>query len=268
MSFTVCSFNCNGIRAAHRKGLLAWLDENRPDLLLLQEVRAWPDQVPPEVRCPVGYNSRWVNAVRKGYAGVALYSRVPVDRVVVGTGHEWADDEGRVLRVDVGGWTFASVYVPSGSASEERRARKVPHRPPRWGGRAGRRAGGRPTRVGADWNIAHTELDIWNPKGNAKNSGFLPQERAWVDRVLASGWVDVHRALHPGEGGVYSWWSNRGKARAKDRGWRLDYLLAANGAEERAEQSWVDPRKDLSDHAPVWGRFAGELYREGRLGPF
>jgi len=268
VSFTVCSLNCNGLRAAHKKGFLKWLAKAKPDLVLLQEVRAWPDQVKPELRSPPGYNAHWVSARKKGYSGVAIYSRVPVSRAVVGSGLDWGDDEGRVLRVDFEGWTFASVYVPSGSSSEERQARKERYLDHLAAWLEDLRQEGRPTVVGADWNIAHTPLDIWNPTGNKKNSGFLPHERAWVDRLLATGWVDIHRQLNPDVQGPYSWWSNRGKARTKDRGWRLDWLLGTPAAAELATESWVGRSRNLSDHAPVFVRFSPDLYREGRVGVF
>jgi exodeoxyribonuclease-3 len=236
--------------------------------LLLQEVRAWPEQVSPELRSPPGYNAHWVNARKKGYAGVAVYCRVPVDLAVVGSGLDWGDQEGRVLRIDFQGWTFVSLYVPSGSGSDERQARKDIYLAHLSDWLAALRAEGRPTVIGADWNIAPTELDIWNPKGNKKNSGFLPHERAWVADQLATGWVDLHRQLNPGVQGPYSWWSNRGQARAKDRGWRLDWLLGTNGAEALATESWVDTTLNLSDHAPTVVRFSADLYREGELGIF
>lgn len=268
MSFTVCSLNCNGLRAADKKGFLGWLAKHKPDLLLLQEIRAWPDQVKPELRSPPGYNSHWVPARKKGYAGVAVYSRVPIERAVVGSGLDWADDEGRVLRVDFAGWTFVSLYVPSGSSGDEGQARKDRYLAHLATYLEALRAEGRPAVVGADWNIAHTALDIWNPIGNKDNSGFLPHERAWVDDLLATGWVDLHRQLSPGVQGPYSWWSNRGQARAKDRGWRLDWLLGTPAAAAVATESWVDTSLNLSDHAPTCVRFTGDLYRDGRVGVF
>ncbi len=266
MAFTVCTLNCNGLRAAHRKGFLSWLETARPDVLLLQEVRAWPDQVKPDLRAPAGYNSHWVNARKKGYAGVAVYSRVPMDRAVEGSGLAWGDDEGRILQVDFRGWSFISLYVPSGSGNEDRQDRKDRYLAHLQGHLEALRGEGRPVVVGADWNIAPTELDIWNPKGNKKNSGFLPHERAWVRERLDTGWVDVHRRLNPETQGPYSWWSNRGQARAKDRGWRLDALWATAGAAALATESWVDTSMNLSDHAPVFVRFGASLYEEGRLG--
>lgn len=255
MSFTVCSLNVNGIRAAERRGFLEWLDRRKPDVLLLQEVRAWPDQVPAELRCPPGYNARWLNAEKKGYAGVAVLTRCPVDRYEVGTGLEWSDAEGRVLRADLGPLSVVSAYLPSGSSSPERQAVKIEwmeHFLP-WARKLAR--GRRPCLIAGDLNIAHTELDIHDPRGNAKNSGFLPEERDWFGQLLKSGWSDVFRELEGEVGGAYSWWSNRGRARELDRGWRIDYVLANGKLAELAREAWIEKDAGLSDHAPCWVRF-------------
>ena len=192
MSFTLCTLNCNGIRSAQKRGFAAWLKRRRPDLLCLQEVRAWPDQVPPELRSPAGYNARWVNADKKGYAGVALYSRTPADRYAAGSGLDWGDAEGRVLRADFGELTVVSVYVPSGSSSPERQEAKYA-----WLDHFeefGREllAEDRPVALCGDVNIAHTPLDIHAPKRNEKNSGFLPEERAWLSAFLEQGLSLIH----------------------------------------------------------------------------
>lgn len=257
MSFTVGTLNCNGLRAAERRGLGAWLTKVRPDVLCIQELRAWPDQVPAAMRCPEGYNTRWVSAARKGYSGVGVYSRAPMDRAVVGSGLDWSDAEGRVLRVELGELVVVSVYVPSGSAGrQDEKFQFLDHFA---GWCAGLLAEGRPTLLCGDINIAHAEVDIHAPGANKKNSGFLPEERAWFTGLLGQGWVDVFRQHHPGER-LYSWWSSRGQARALDRGWRIDYVLASPGLARSAESSWIDREADLADHAPVLHRFAGALY--------
>jgi exodeoxyribonuclease-3 len=254
-AFTLTTLNCNGLRSAERRGLLRWLLRERPDVLCLQEVRAWPDQVPPELRCPPGYNSRLVCSGKKGYAGVATYSRPAPDRQSAGSGLAWGDEEGRVLRSEFGDVVIVNVYAPSGSSSPDRQILKFEYMEHL--ARFGRAllAEGRPVALCGDLNIAHTELDIHDPKSNAKNSGFLPAERAWFSRFLEDGWVDVLRRLHPDEPGHYSWWSNRGAARAHDKGWRIDYVLANAALAARAEQAWIDKRAGLSDHAPVHVRF-------------
>jgi exodeoxyribonuclease-3 len=254
-AFTLTTLNCNGLRSAERHGFRRWLARVAPDVLCLQEVRAWPDQVPPEVRCPPGYNSRLVCSGKKGYAGVATYSRPAPDAQAEGSGLSWGDEEGRVLRSEFGELVILNVYAPSGSSSPDRQILKFEYMEHLQ--RVGREllAEGRPVALCGDLNVAHTELDIHDPKGNAKNSGFLPAEREWFSRLLDDGWVDVLRRLHPDEPGHYSWWSNRGAARAKDLGWRIDYVLANEALAARAEEASIDKRAGLSDHAPVHVRF-------------
>lgn len=257
MGTTLCTLNANGIRAAARRGLGQWLELRRPDVLCLQELRAWPGQVPGELRSPAGYNTRWECAEKGGYAGVGLYTRAPVERYSAGTGLRWSDAEGRFLRGDLEDLSVISLYLPSGSSGEERQARKfefLEHFLPVARRLARER---RPIALCGDLNIAHTELDIHDPRGNARNSGFLPEERAWFDRLLAAGWVDVFRGLHPGQGGLYSWWSARGRARELDRGWRLDYVLCNRRLAPRVRRAWIEKDADLSDHAPVWVEIEG-----------
>jgi exodeoxyribonuclease-3 len=252
---TVCTLNLNGIRAAEKRGFSAWLTRRRPDVLCLQEVRALPEQVPPQLHAPAGYELRWNAAEKKGYAGVALFTRRPPRGWSLGSGLAWGDAEGRVLRADFEGFSAISLYVPSGSSGEERQQKKfeyLDHLLP-WSRKLLRER--RPMVLCGDVNIAHTELDIHAPKRNEKNSGFLPEERAWLTALLKQGWVDVLRALHPGVPGLYSWWSARGRAREKDLGWRLDYVLASPAMAELAEEAWIEREAGLSDHAPVWVRF-------------
>lgn len=247
----VTTWNVNGLRAALRKGFLEYLDRIAPDVLLLQEIRCTPDVLPCEVAAPAGWHVHWHPAERPGYAGVAVWSRRPFE--IVGTGMDDPDPDGRILRVRVDGLQLASVYLPSGSNSEERQVAKEA-----WMARFrpwcdALVAGGEPIVLGGDLNIAHTERDIHNPKGNAKSSGFLPHERAWFGDFLGSGWTDLLRA-HVGEvQGPYSWWSNRGQARALDRGWRIDYLLATPSAAPRLRDAHIlrEGGLAISDHAPV-----------------
>jgi exodeoxyribonuclease III len=253
--FTLASLNCCGIRSAERRGFLPWLERTRPDVLCLQEVRAWPDQVPAELRCPPAYNSRWLIPAKKGYSGVATYSRPSPDRYAEGSGLPWGDDEARVLRTDFGALSVVNLYMPSGSSGADRQILKF-HYLEHWAEFAGALlAEGRPTVLCGDFNIAHTPLDIRNAKGNAKNSGFLPAEREWFSALLAQGWVDVLRTLHPEVPDLYSWWSNRGEARTKNVGWRIDYVLASPPLAALAREAWIEKDADLSDHAPVWVRF-------------
>ena len=255
---TVCTLNCNGLRSAANKGWLGWLEERRPDVLCLQEVRARPEQVPAEDRCPAGYNTRWLCAEKKGYSGVATYTRPPADAYRVGTGLAWGDAEGRVLATELEDLVVVNAYVPSGSSGEERLEAKFAWLDHFLGYTEALLESGKPTVLCGDFNIAHTEIDIHAPKRNEKNSGFLPEERAWFTGLLEQGWTDVLRSLHPDVPGLYSWWSNRGRAREKDLGWRLDYLLASPGLAPRARRAWIEKDAGLSDHAPVFATFARE----------
>jgi len=254
-AFTLATLNCCGLRSAERRGLLPWLARSRPDLLCLQEVRAWPDQIPAELRCPPGYNSRFLVPGRKGYSGVATLSRPHADEHSAGVGLAWGDEEGRVLVSRFGDLRVVNLYLPSGSSSPERQLLKFEFLEHLLAWTAELVAAG-PVLLCGDFNIAHTELDIRNAAGNQKNSGFTPGERAWFDRLLAQGWTDVLRALHPGVQGPYSWWSNRGRAREQDVGWRIDYVLANAPLAARAESAWIEREAGLSDHAPVFVRFA------------
>lgn len=251
----VCSLNANGIRSADKKGFKRWLKRRSPDVLCLQELRATPEQVPDDVRSPPGYNARWVCAEKKGYSGVATYSKAPADRHAVGSGLSWGDAEGRVLVSELPELTALNVYIPSGSSGPERQQKKFEYLDHFLRFAKQLAKSGRPAVLCGDVNIAHTELDIHNPKGNAKNSGFLPEERDWFGKLLEAGWVDVLRAQHPDAPGLYSWWSNRGRARELDRGWRIDYVLATPDLAERVTKAWIDKRAGLSDHAPVLVEF-------------
>jgi exodeoxyribonuclease-3 len=252
MSTTVCTLNLNGIRSAEKRGFSRWLKRAQPDHLCLQEMRAMPHDVDGALRSPAGYNTRWNSAAKKGYAGVGLYNKHSPDRYVAGATFDHCADEGRVLRADFDELSIVSLYVPSGSSSAERLSIKLHYLECLLEFTAQLIAEKRPLALCGDINIAHTPLDIARPKQNEKNSGFLPEERAWFDRLLAQGWVDVLRSLNPGVPGLYSWWSNRGQARTKDIGWRLDYVLATPELAPRAKRAWIEKKAGLSDHAPVW----------------
>ncbi|WP_245896040.1 exodeoxyribonuclease III [Deinococcus irradiatisoli] len=247
----VTTLNVNGLRSALKKGLLGWLEQHSPDVVLLQEVRADPM---PEVFAALGYASCWHPAQKPGYSGVALLSRRGLSDVQVGMNDPEVDAEGRVLSALVEGVRFASVYLPSGASAEHRQLFKervlvdfarwtAAHLP----GDAGVERP--PLVIGGDFNVAHTELDIHNWRGNLKSPGFLPHERAWLSRYLELGLRDSHRD-HLGEQREYTWWSNRANAFANNVGWRIDYLFAA-GLEVR--EVWVERRVRFSDHAPLSG---------------
>ena len=254
---TICTLNLNGIRSAERRGFSRWLKRRKPDCLCLQELRASPGDVDDAVRAPPGYNSRWLSAAKKGYAGVALYTRRSPDRYTDGTGFEHCSDEGRAARADFEDLSVVSLYVPSGSSSEKRLSIKLEFLEHALGYTAALLSERRPLALCGDFNVAHTELDLARPRENRKNSGFLPEERAWFDRLLAQGWIDAVRALHPGVPRLYSWWSGRGRAREKDIGWRLDYVLVTPELFPRVKRAWIETQAGLSDHAPVWVELEG-----------
>jgi exodeoxyribonuclease-3 len=247
----ITTWNVNGLRAALRKGFAEFLDRLDTDVLLLQEVRALPEQLPEEWRTPTGWHVHWHPAERLGYSGVAVWSRKPFK--VLGTGMDGDDPEGRLLRVKVGDLEIASVYLPSGSSGAHRQEQKelwmddfLP-----WSRRF--LSQNTPMILGGDLNIAHTERDIFYAKGNENTSGFLPHEREWFTELLETGWRDLVREHYGDCQGPYSWWSNRGRARELDRGWRIDYLLANATAQERFKSAIIHREGGLtiSDHAPV-----------------
>ena len=253
----ILSWNVNGLRAVQKKGFAGWIRKERPDILCIQESRALPEQVQPD--WPKSYKAYWNPAEKKGYSGTATWANR--EFVEIGRGMESSldrdDSEGRIIHTK---HPFANtslhcinVYLPSGSNKEERQLYKEGWIEDllNWAQRFTDHD--EPVLLCGDLNIAHTENDIWNPSGNRFTSGFLPQEREWFSRLLASGWHDLFRIQVGEQKGPYSWWSNRGQARAKDRGWRIDYVLAnaaarpmLAGAEIMREGGLV-----VSDHAPV-----------------
>ncbi|MCE2439910.1 MAG: exodeoxyribonuclease III [Candidatus Latescibacteria bacterium] len=248
----ITTWNVNGLRAALRKGFARHVERIAPDVLLLQEIRALPEQLPGEWVNPRGWYVHWHPAERKGYSGVAIWSRHRFE--VLGTGINEPDPEGRILQARVKGVRVVNVYLPSGSSSEDRQkikedlwmARFLP-----WAEPYTQRD--EPVVLGGDFNIAHTEKDIFYARGNEKNSGFLPHERQWMTDLLATGWNDLVRHHFGDVHGPYSWWSNRGRARELDRGWRIDYLLgnAAVATQFRNAAVHREAGLTVSDHAPV-----------------
>ncbi|MDQ0684385.1 exodeoxyribonuclease-3 [Streptomyces achromogenes] len=259
---TVTSVNVNGLRAAAKKGFVEWLADTSADVLCLQEVRAEPEQLPEAVRSPEGWHVTHAPAAAKGRAGVSLYTRREPDAVRVGFGSSEFDGSGRYLEADLPGVTVASLYLPSGEVGTERQDEKL-----RFMGeflaylkelRARAVADGREVLVCGDWNIAHEQADLKNWRANAKSSGFLPEERAWLGQVLTAtdgGYVDVVRELHPETTGPYTWWSYRGRAFDNDSGWRIDLQVATPGLAARAVKALVERAathgERWSDHAPV-----------------
>ncbi|WP_372474163.1 exodeoxyribonuclease III [Capnocytophaga sp. ARDL2] len=246
----IISYNVNGIRAAINKGFLDWLQAASPDVICLQEIKATEDQIPTMEIEMAGYPFQYYYpAQKKGYSGVAILCKKEPKNIVYGTGIEYMDAEGRNLRVDFDDVSIMSMYLPSGT-NIERLSHKfqymddfrtyinelkktVPN-----------------LIVGGDYNICHEAIDIHDPVRNAKVSGFLPKERAWLDALINDGWTDSFR-LFTQEPHHYSWWSYRANARANNKGWRIDYLLAEKNLEERIKRAYILPEAKHSDHCPV-----------------
>ncbi len=258
--FTLTSLNLNGIRSATAKGLANWVERTQPDCICVQELKAQAPDMAGRFEQLAGLAGHFHFAQKKGYSGVGVYSRHAPSDVVIGLGDAEFDDEGRYveLRFDTPArrLSVVSCYFPSGSSSDERQQAKFrfldriyPHL------LALRQQ--REVVLCGDVNIAHHEKDLKNWKGNLKNSGFLPEERAWMTRLLGEGgWVDVYRRLHPDESdAAYTWWSNRGQAWAKNVGWRIDYHLATPALAATARQASVYKDERFSDHAPLTVRY-------------
>jgi exodeoxyribonuclease-3 len=247
----IATLNCNGIRAAARKGFYDWLPGQGVDVFCLQETRCADADLTPAHFHPPGYHSAWMHATRPGYSGVAIYSRRKPDKVIRGFGSVEFDAEGRYLEARFGDLSVVSLYLPSGSSGEERQAAKYRFLAEFLPYLERLRRSKRHVVLCGDWNIAHREIDLKNWRGNLKNSGFLPEERAWLDDLFGRvGWVDTFRHLNSSPD-QYTWWSNRGQAWAKNVGWRIDYQIATPAFAAKAVGSaiWKDTR--FSDHAPL-----------------
>lgn len=247
----VMSLNANGIRAAARKGFFDWLPTTNTDVVCIQETKAQIDQLSDPVFSPDGYHCYYEDAEKKGYSGVAVYTREKPKKIRRGIGIEEFDREGRYLEVDLEGLTVASLYLPSGTSGDERLAFKLRFHDAFMEKLQKLRRRRRHVIVCGDWNTAHQEIDLKNWRPNRKNSGFLPEERAWLDRVFAPGFmVDGFREVNA-EADQYTWWSNRGRAWDNNVGWRIDYHVVSPSLAPHI--SAVDIYKDqrFSDHAPL-----------------
>jgi len=247
----VITLNVNGIRSAARKGLFRWLAAQKADVVCLQEIKVHDGALDEAIRAPRGLHGYFSHAQKKGYAGVALYLRRRPDSVREGFGVKEFDDEGRCLEARFGNLSIVSVYLPSGSAGPHRQASKFRFLDVFLPYLKKLKRGGREVILCGDWNIAHREIDLKNWRANRKNSGFLPEERAWLTQVFdEAGYVDVFRTLNA-RPEQYTWWSNRGQAWAKNVGWRIDYQIATPGIAARARRESIYKKKRFSDHAPL-----------------
>ena len=251
-SLRIISYNVNGIRAAMKKGFVDWLKTNPADIICIQETKAEKDNVAHAEITGLGYTDFWFSAQKKGYSGVAVFSKIKPDQVQYGTGHAVSDEEGRVLQLDFGDIRLINAYFPSGTSGEIRQGfkyqwldefylyldelkKKYPH-----------------LVLCGDYNIAHKEIDIHDPKGNKNSSGFLPAERAWMDKFIESGWTDSFRSLHS-EPHKYSWWSQRfPSVRLNNKGWRIDYINVTEPLKKKLKDADIFPDVKHSDHCPIY----------------
>ena len=249
----IISANLNGIRSAAKKGFFEWMGKEDPDFVCVQELKAQAPDMTDDFLTPHGFHGHFHYAEKKGYSGAGVYSKKKPDAVHIGFGSAEFDPEGRYVRCDFGDLSVISVYCPSGSSSEERQVAKVRFMDEFYPHLATLIAEGRELVICGDWNIAHKEIDLKNWKSNQKNSGFLPEERAWMTRLFDElGWVDVYRYLHPDTTAeAYTWWSNRGQAWANNVGWRIDYHVATPGIGRQATSASIYKDERFSDHSPL-----------------
>ena len=245
------SWNANGIRSLARKGLAAFLEEYSPDAFCVQETRAWTEQLDQEVLNPPGYRSWWSRPEKKGYSGVCLYSRTAPEAVEFGLGEEAFDREGRVLTAHYPGYTVVNAYFPNGQRDHARVPYKMDFCRAFLDHCRRLRDQGRRLLLCGDFNTAHHEIDLKRPRDNRNTTGFLPQERAWIDLLLEEGFIDIFRRRHPGEEGHYTWWSNRRGVRERNVGWRIDYFFVDEALLPQVAGASLLPQVTGSDHCPV-----------------
>lgn len=249
----IISVNVNGIRAAAKKGFFEWLAKEKADVICLQEIKAQDHQLTDDTFCPKDYHCYYFPAQRPGYSGVGIYSKTEPDKVIKGLGKGWEDmdAEGRYIQADIGNLSVASIYLPSGSSSEERQSIKFDFMKRFTDTLKAMRRKRREFVLCGDWNIVHKEIDIKNWKSNQKNSGCLPEERAWLDQVFGPiGFVDAFRVVNQ-QADQYTWWSNRGQAYAKNVGWRIDYQVITPALKDKVQSASIYKAERFSDHAPL-----------------
>ncbi len=250
----IITVNTNGIRAAERKGFFNWIKKQNADFICIQETKAQVQQLEKldkEIFWPQGYHCHYHDAEKKGYSGVAVYSRPKPDEVIVGLGWPDMDAEGRYLEIRVGNLSVVSLYLPSGSSSDERQAVKYSFLDRFTPVLKQGIDSGRDMVICGDWNIAHKQIDLKNWRGNQKNSGFLPEERAWMDQLFDQiGWVDAFRVINQ-QADQYTWWSNRGQAWANNTGWRIDYHIVSPSLKDKIQSASIYKEERFSDHSPL-----------------
>lgn len=244
------SWNVNGLRAVFRKGFAQWLEGSKPDVLCLQETKARPEQLAKELESVAGYRHYFSSALKPGYSGVALFTRREPLSVTQSFGVPRFDDEGRVLQADYGAFLLFNIYFPNGKASPERLRYKMDFYESFLGRMRQLLKAGRRVVICGDVNTAHREIDLARPRENSKVSGFLPQEREWIDRFLEAGFVDAFRIFQSGPG-HYTWWDQISRARERNVGWRIDYFFVSRNLERSMPRAWIMPEVMGSDHCPI-----------------
>lgn len=248
----IISYNVNGIRAAIKKGFLDWLKTDPADIICVQETKATKEDVDHKLFHELGYHDYWFSAQKKGYSGVAVFTKIKPDHVEVGNGHGPSDDEGRVIQLDFGDIRLINTYFPSGTSGDERQAFKYVWLDEYYNWLNELKKTHPKLILCGDYNIAHNEIDIHDPKGNKKSSGFLPEEREWMTKLYANGWIDTFRVFHP-EPHRYSWWSQRfPSVRLNNKGWRIDYISVTAALRSNLKDAEIYPDVKHSDHCPVY----------------
>lgn len=247
----ILSWNVNGIRAILKKNFLPWLKKQSPDILCLQETKAQPGQLAPEILHPPGYEAVWNSAERLGYSGVATLSRAKPDAVSRGLGVPRFDCEGRVLATEFQGFTLINIYFPNGKMNAERLRYKMDFYEESLRYFLKLKKKGKRLVICGDYNTAHKPIDLKRPKENEDVSGFLPMEREWMDKLVTAGFVDTFRVFHPDEADQFSWWDLRTGARERNVGWRIDYHFISEDLKPQLEDAFILPEVTGSDHCPV-----------------
>jgi exodeoxyribonuclease III len=247
----IITLNANGIRSAERKNFFPWMQAQHADIICLQETKAQNHQLDDDIFCPAGYHCFYHDAEKKGYSGVAIFCKKQPDKVISGIGWSDMDAEGRFIEAQFGNLSVISLYLPSGSSSEERQAVKFSFMDRFMPYLRECVSNGRDYIICGDWNIAHKNIDLKNWRSNQKNSGFLPEERAWMEQLLTSGhWQDAFRIINQ-ETEQYTWWSNRGQAWEKNVGWRIDYQIISTSLKDKIQSVSIYKDERFSDHAPL-----------------
>jgi exodeoxyribonuclease-3 len=248
----IISYNLNGIRSAMSKGLVDFMQQEKADVYCFQEVKASSDQVQSFLFEVIGYpHQYWFSAEKKGYSGVAIFAKTKPDHVAYGFDNPEWDNEGRIIRADFGSTSVISVYMPSGSSGDERQAYKM-----RWLSFFNEyiltlKQTRKELIICGDYNICHKPIDIHDPVSNKNSSGFLPEEREWLEQFVQSGFVDSFRNFYP-QPHQYSWWSYRANARNNNKGWRIDYCMVTDNLKSKLVDAGIMPMAKHSDHCPVW----------------